>query len=363
MFILAIESSCDESAAAVVRDGCEVLSSVIASQAALHAATGGVVPEIAAREHVGAIIPAVRQALDFANISLAEIDAIAVTAGPGLAGSLLAGVVAANSLARFADLPLIPVQHIHGHVRSIWLDRDPAEIQLPAVTLTASGGHSELVLLRPDGSLTELGATTDDAAGEAFDKAARLLGLGYPGGPAIQEFAKQGRPGAVPTLPRAWGVPGDVARNFDSAELGVRLRAGRIALPHFDFSFSGLKSELRRRVAANPDLSEQTKADLALAFQDAVADVLATKPILAAQKFAAKEIHLAGGVSANLALRARISELAEPLGLPVRWPAKLSYCTDNAAMVGAAAFFDFARKPELRSNRATNIAPNLALDF
>jgi len=354
MLFLGIESSCDETAAAVVRDGCEVLSNEIASQAEQHAETGGVVPEVAARAHVGAILPVIDRALAAAGVTLDEIDAIAVAHGSGLAGSLLSGVVTANTLAAFTGKPLVGTHHILGHIRANWLERDAAEISYPIVTLTVSGGHNELVLIHDPNSLPELlGETQDDAAGEAFDKVARLLGLSYPGGPAIEKTAKQG---TTEPLPRAWMLPKDISRNFSSEQAGERLRDGRLQLTNFDFSFSGLKSEVRRRVQTG----DFDTAALAHEFQEAVVDVLATKLILAAKQFDAAEIHLAGGVSANLRLRERVTELAGEL--PVRHPVKMSYCTDNAAMIAGAGYFLFQKDPsKYKKSDPLDAEPNLAL--
>jgi N6-L-threonylcarbamoyladenine synthase len=422
MLILGIESSCDETAAAVVEDGQRVLSNVIESSAELHAKTGGVVPEVAARAHVTAILPVVQQALAAAKIPIQKIDAIAVTHGPGLASSLLTGVAAANTLASFLGKPLIGVNHILGHIRANWLERDSGAIKYPVVCLTASGGHNELVLLKDENAKPELlGETQDDAAGEAFDKVARLLGLGYPGGPAIQKIAKKG---AAEPLPRAWLLPKDVARNWDSVTVGERLRTGKLELANFDFSFSGLKSEVRRRVETResvipsgvptcrdevegsrrlsvPDCNSEIlrsaqndNAALAYEFQEAVVDVLATKLLIAAQKFRAAEIHLAGGVSANQRLRARVVELAGQLDskqqtvavaaknllrseaeqsedsqncqegerVRVRWPIKMSYCTDNAAMIAGAGYLLYHQdQAKYQKLHLLDAAPNLQL--
>jgi N6-L-threonylcarbamoyladenine synthase len=364
MLILGIESSCDETAASIVRDGSEVLSSVIASQAALHAKTGGVVPEVAAREHVGNILPVIEKALAEAKVSFAEVDAIAVAAGPGLASSLLAGVITANTLATFLDKPLIPVNHIYGHIRANWLGRDSAEFSYPILTLTASGGHNELVLLHSDGSIELVGESTDDAAGEAFDKVARLIGLGYPGGPVIEKTAKLAKAKDSPEflLPRAWLLPKDISRNFDSREVGKRLRNNKLTLTNFDFSFSGLKSEVRRRVVAQKRLTADFRANLAYGFQEAVIDILATKTLLAARKFFAQEIHLAGGVSANSALRERIQTYADELQIPFRCPTRFQFCTDNAAMIAAAGFALYKKSPhKFAKLRFTEVNPNLPL--
>ena len=368
MLILGIETSCDETAAAVVRNGSTVLSSVIASQAELHAKTGGVVPEVAAREHVGAILPVIDKALSEAKTSLSKIDAIAVAAGPGLVSALLSGVITANALATFTKKKLIPVNHILGHIRANWLEREAKSFRYPIVTLTASGGHNDLVLLRSATSQPKLlGETNDDAAGEAFDKVARLLGLGYPGGPVIEKIAIKIPPG--PPLqkggdfefPRAWLIPKDISKNFSSTEVGERLRDGRLELANFDFSFSGLKSEVRRR-ARNSKLTKKGVAEIAAGFQESVIDVLATKTLLAAKKFKAKEIHLAGGVSANKALRGRFEKYAKELGVTFRCPAKFQYCTDNAAMIAGAGEWLLRRDPAKFSKiRFVNVNPGLGL--
>ncbi len=360
MLILGIETSCDETAAAVVRDGSEVLSSVIASQATLHAQTGGVVPEVAARAHVEVILPVIERALAEAHIDLKQIDAIAITYGPGLASSLLTGVTVANTLATFSDKPLIGVNHILGHIRANWLEREEQEIQYPVVTLTASGGHNELVLLESAATKPKLlGETRDDAAGEAFDKVARMLDLGYPGGPAIEKIAKLGSLSADSLLPRAWLLPKDISRNFNSVEVGERLRAGRLTLTSFDFSFSGLKSEVRRRVQ-NKKLNQQQIANLAAEFQVAVVDVLATKLFLAAKHHQAKEIHLAGGVSANKFLRKQVQKYSAQLGITLRHPTKMSYCTDNAAMIAGAAHWLYQKTPnKYQKLKLLDVDPNL----
>ncbi len=312
MLILAIESSCDETAVAVVEDGRKVRANVIASQASTHAATGGVVPEVAAREHIKAIGPSLHQALHQAEIDWADIDAIAVTKTPGLIGSLVVGRSAAAALSFALDKPLIEVNHIHGHMVAPWLDleEDP---EFPILILTVSGGHNELVLMREHGNFELLGESIDDAAGEAFDKVARLLGLGYPGGPAIEKAAKDGTPGRF---------------KFPIAQV-----AG------YDFSFSGLKTAVLYHLQKQPDEAKdpQFKADTALAFQNAVIEALAKKTALALEQNSVKELHLTGGVSANQALRARLQQILS--GQKFRFPARLSYCTDNAAMIGAAAYY------------------------
>jgi N6-L-threonylcarbamoyladenine synthase len=361
MLILGIETSCDETAAAVVRDGSEVLSSVVASQIVIHRKTGGVVPEVAAREHVGKIMPVIKEALQLAKISFAKIDAIAVAAGPGLNSALLAGVISANALTAFSGKKLIPVNHIFGHIRSNWLGRDFRRFRYPIVVMTASGGHNELVFLKNEKSKPKLlGETLDDAAGEAFDKVARLLGLPYPGGPEIEKIAKLSKTPEI--LPRAWLLPKDISRNFTSVEVGERLRSGRLQLPNFDFSFSGLKSEARRRVQKLERKTQQKVANIAAGFQESVIDVLATKTFLAAQKFGAKEIHLAGGVSANSALRGRFQEYADKLKITFRCPEKFGFCTDNAAMIAGAGFWIFQQNPKkFEKISFAKVNPNLAI--
>jgi N6-L-threonylcarbamoyladenine synthase len=302
--ILAIESSCDETAAAVVVDGRRALSNVVASQQELHAATGGVVPEVAARQHLRAIVPVVRQALAEAERGWGDIDYVAATAGPGLPGALVVGLNAARGIAFARGLPFIPVDHIEGHVCANWLL--PEEPPLPALALVVSGGHTELLLLTAHGDYRRLGGTRDDAAGEAFDKVARLLGLGYPGGPPLSRLAATAAPSRL-RLPRAW------LRGTD------------------DFSFSGLKTAVQQLLAA-PD--PPPAAAVALAFEESVADVLATKAARAAAREGVAALLLAGGVAANARLRARVRAVAD---LPVLIPPP-ALCTDNAAMIGAAAF-------------------------
>jgi N6-L-threonylcarbamoyladenine synthase len=313
--ILAIESSCDETAAAVVENGRRVLADVVASQASRHARYGGVFPEAASRMHIESIYPVVAETLGQAHVGLEAIDAIAVTRGPGLAGSLVVGMAMAKGMALASSLPLIGVNHLEAHLYSIWLVEDEPEPEFPLLALIVSGGHSELILMREHLTYERLGGTLDDAAGEAFDKVARLLGLGYPGGPAIQAAADTGNPRAF-KFPRAW-MEGS-----------------------WDFSFSGLKTAVLREVRSQqPDLEAGVEAprpglpiaDLAASFQASVVDVLVTKALSAAEAFEAKQVLVAGGVSANRALREAFRERAP---LPVRVP-PLALCTDNAAMVGA----------------------------
>jgi len=318
MKILAIETSCDETAAAIVEDGTRVLSNVIASQIALHDVTGGVVPEVAAREHVVKIMPVVEQALKDARILLEDVDAIAVTQGPGLLSSLVIGVTAGATLALAMGKPLIPVNHISGHIYANWLDLDATdEIWFPVMVLTVSGGHNELVYMKSHGDFKLIGETLDDAAGEAFDKVARILGLGYPGGPHISRVGESGNAQKI---------------KFPRAMMGKT---------SYDFSFSGLKTAVLNTVkeefAREGKLSPEFVADCAASFQEAVCDVLVSKLLKAAKEFNVKEVHLAGGVSANRRLREIINEKIGETRL--RYAKNIVYCTDNAAMIGAAAYF------------------------
>ena len=308
--ILGIETSCDEPAAAVVKDGREIVSNIVSSQAKIHEMYGGVFPEVASRQHILHIVPVLEQALTQAQLGLHEMAAIAVTSGPGLAGSLLVGVNMAKGLALAAGLPLIAINHLEAHIYANWLDSEE-EIQFPLVCLITSGGHTNLVLMTGHGEYRSLGQTLDDAAGEAFDKVARLLGLGYPGGPEIQRVAEQGDPAAF-DLPRAW-LKGTHA-----------------------FSFSGLKTAVLYLVREYENSADDIPvADLAASFQKAVVEVLVEKTRLAAQEFGAREVLLAGGVAANALLR---EEMKERLTLPVRCPPPI-HCTDNAACVSALGWF------------------------
>lgn len=325
--ILAVESSCDETAIAVVEGGRRIHANVVASQTALHAATGGIVPEVAARAHLRWIVPVLDEAIADAGVRPGDVDAVAVTYGPGLAGSLLVGINFAKALALVHDRPLVGVNHLEGHLYAAWL-LDPGEAEreeppFPLVALIVSGGHTFLVAMRDHLTYRLLGQTVDDAAGEAFDKVGRLLGLPYPGGPAIQAAAAGARRRDV-AFPRAW--------------LG----------DSYDFSFSGLKTAARRTVDearaaeglpagdSGARLSEATTSELAFGFQASVVDVLATKTIRAAEETGARSIVLGGGVAANAELRARLAGEAEARGLPLIVP-RPGLCTDNGAMIGAAA--------------------------
>jgi N6-L-threonylcarbamoyladenine synthase len=318
MKILAIETSCDETAASVVEDGSRILSNVIASQIEIHSRYGGVVPEVASRQHMLSIIPVIQQALADARVNWPDIQAIAVTKGPGLAGSLLVGVNTAKAIALAQGLPLIGVNHLEGHIYANWLTGQ--KIEFPAVCLIVSGGHSDLVLMRDHGCYELLGRTRDDAAGEAFDKVARILGLGYPGGPLIQKAAESGRPNI--RLPHAW---------LEGTN---------------DFSFSGIKTALLRlaeggKIALkdNEQNGLPSKSDAAASFQKAVVEVLVGKCIALARELNVKQILVAGGVAANKALRETLTAQSP---LPVLIPPFI-LCTDNAAMIAACAHYRFKK--------------------
>jgi N6-L-threonylcarbamoyladenine synthase len=315
-YVLGIETSCDETAVAVVNDGREIISNIVASQAAIHERYGGVFPEIASRQHILHIVPVLEEALAQADLALEEMEAVAVTYGPGLAGSLLIGVNLAKGLALAAGLPLVGINHLEAHIYANWLDTDK-EIEFPLVCLIASGGHTNLVLMTDHGEYRSLGQTLDDAAGEAFDKVARLLGLGYPGGPEIQAAAKDGDASAF-DLPRAW------------------LRGT------YDFSFSGLKTavlylvreyDAKREAAGGGD--GVPVADVAASFEAAVVEVLVEKTRQAAEDSAARQVLLAGGVAANARLR---QQMTERVRVPVLCPPP-EHCTDNAACVAAVGWF------------------------
>jgi N6-L-threonylcarbamoyladenine synthase len=332
MQILAIETSCDETAAAVVAETGDpalplaIASSVVASQVEIHRAWGGVVPELASRQHVRDICGVVARALADAGSGWREVDAIAVTQGPGLVGSLLVGVAFAKAAAWAAGKPLVAVHHLAGHIESIWLEH--GRLPLPAVVLVVSGGHTNLYLVRAEGEYELLGRTRDDAAGEAYDKAAKLLGLGYPGGPIIDRLAAEGNPRAV-----AW--PGTRLTNPDR---NAPERDGR-----FDFSFSGLKTAVLRHVRARqsalgqPDLPAGEVRDIAASFQRRVVDTLVERTFMAARWHGARAVGIAGGVSANAGLRREAAARGAALEIPVFIP-RLSLSTDNAAMIAAAGF-------------------------
>jgi N6-L-threonylcarbamoyladenine synthase len=305
VLILGIETSCDETAAAVVEDGRVIRSSVVSSQVDLHAQYGGVVPEVASRAHVDLVVPVVADALVEAGVELRDVDAVAACHGPGLAGALLVGVSAAKALALVARVPYVGVNHLEGHLYAGWLEQP--DLPTPMAVLLVSGGHTMVVAVDGPGEYRVLGETVDDAAGEAFDKVARFLGLGYPGGPVIDRLARGGDPAAI-AFPRA--MPGELAA-----------------------SFSGLKTAVVQYVRANPDFRV---ADVAASFQEAVVDQLLEKLALGADAVDAASLVLGGGVAANSRLRTRVQELADATGRAAFLP-PLALCTDNAAMIAATA--------------------------
>jgi N6-L-threonylcarbamoyladenine synthase len=327
--ILGIETSCDETAAAVVENGSAILSNVIASQTDLHAQYGGVFPEVASRKHIEVIHAVVDQAMNTAHLGFDDLDCIAVTRGPGLVGSLLVGVNMAKGLAVGSGKPLLGINHIEGHIYSLWLTEEAENIEFPVLTLVVSGGHTELYLMHNHLTYEHLGGTLDDAAGEAFDKVGRLLGLPYPGGPAIDHAAEEGSPTAF-KFPRAVLDDG------------------------YNFSFSGLKTAvLRETNKYEPDRLPVN--DMAAGFQAAVVDVLVAKTAAAAQDFDVTAVHLAGGVSANRALR---QQMQDSLNIPVRYP-PFVLCTDNAAMIAAAAHYHFMS--DRRDSLDFDVLPGLQL--
>jgi N6-L-threonylcarbamoyladenine synthase len=327
--ILAIETSCDETAVSVVENGTTIVSNVIASQNELHAQYGGVFPEVASRRHIEVIYAVIDQALHEAHLSVDDLDCIAVTRGPGLVGSLLVGVNAAKGMALGRNKPLLGINHIEGHIYSLWLTEGADEYEFPIVTLVVSGGHTELYLVKDHLVYEHLGGTLDDAAGEAFDKVGRLLGLPYPGGPAIDEAAQEGDE-RVFRLPRA------------------------VLNDSYNFSFSGLKTAVMRETKRF-ESGRLPVADLAASFQSAVVDVLVRKTSEAATAHKAKAVHLAGGVSANRALR---QQMDQSLAIPVRYPPPI-LCTDNAAMIAAAAHRRFAAGQ--RDPYSFDVVPGLQL--
>jgi N6-L-threonylcarbamoyladenine synthase len=357
--ILGIESSCDETAAAVVRTGSETLSNVVASQIATHAPYGGVVPELASREHLRNVVPVVRTALTEAGVSLRDLDAIAVTEGPGLAGALLVGITYAKSLAFALNTPLIAVNHLEGHIHAVLLEQAAISEDappLPALALVVSGGHTHLYLTRRNGEswhYKNVGRTLDDAAGEAFDKVAKLLGLGYPGGPWIDALAPHGDPKAVPfsfaqIKPKAHRQNAhhdDLARKFLFSFSGIKTAVLRYVQTHdLAASIEARRSALAQIPQAKPSdalsLCDEETLGLIASFQRAVVDDLRRKTFQAAEAFDASSVLISGGVAANRELRVRFTAEAAERGLPVAFPS-LSLSTDNAAMVAAAAWPKF----------------------
>lgn len=313
MKILGIETSCDETSAAVVEDGVNILSNIIASQTDLHSKFGGVVPEVASRRHVELILPTVQEALDKADCKLSDIDCVGVINRPGLIGALIVGVAAAKTIAYGANLPLVAVHHLEAHIYANWLTG--SEIEFPVVCLVVSGGHSDLIYMSGHGEYTIIARTCDDAAGEAFDKCARALGLGYPGGPIIDKLAREGHSGAVA---------------FPRAKVGDTL----------DFSFSGLKTAVIRHIETRGGVSGLS--DIAASMQQAIIDVLVDHTFRAAEKKGVKQVLMAGGVAANSGLQKAMKDKGEDLGITVTAPPPI-LCTDNAAMVGAAAYFRYQK--------------------
>lgn len=333
--LLAVESSCDETAASVVENGRLILSNVVASQVDLHAQFGGVFPEVASRQHIRTIFSIIDQALHQAHLTLSDLDGIAVTRGPGLPGSLVVGMNTAKGLSLGSGLPLVGINHLEAHLYSAWLhlpdSESPNEPQFPLIALIVSGGHTELILMSDHQTYQRLGATLDDAAGEAFDKVARLLNLGYPGGPAIQSAADHGDANSF-DFPRAW---------LEDTS---------------DFSFSGLKTAVLREVRRLETIANPLPvADLAASFQEAVVDVLVTKTIKAGEKYGAKDILVAGGVSANKSLRRSFMERATcPVHIPPIW-----LSTDNAAMIAGAGYYRFTKGQ--RDRLDMDVLPNWPL--
>lgn len=331
--ILAIESSCDETAAAVVVNGRDLRSNVISSQIALHTLYGGVVPEIASRKHIEKINQVIEQALSDAQMTLDDIDAIGVTYGPGLVGALLVGVAEAKAIAYARNIPLVGVHHIEGHISANYIENK--DLEPPFLALVVSGGHTHLVRVVDYGKYEILGRTRDDAAGEAFDKVARAIGLGYPGGPKIDRKAKEGNPDAI-EFPRA-----------------------KVAESAYDFSFSGLKSAVLNYINQAHMRDEQiNEADVAASFQKAVTEVLTEHAVAAAKEYHMDKIAIAGGVASNSALRASMKAACEKAGLTLYHPSPI-LCTDNAAMIGAAGYYEYINGT--RHGWDLNAIPNLKL--
>ena len=333
MNILAVESSCDETAVAIVRDGREVLCDCIASQVDLHRIYGGVVPEIASRKHIEKINQVIGRALEDAGKTLDDIDAVGVTYGPGLVGALLVGVAEAKAIAYARKLPLVGVHHIEGHVSANYIENP--SLEPPFLCLIVSGGHTHLVIVRDYGEFEILGRTRDDAAGEAFDKVARAIGLGYPGGPKIDRFSREGNPEAI-VFPQ-----------------------GKLSDNPYDFSFSGVKSAVLNYLNhAQMTGEEVNRADLAASFQKSVVDVLVSHTMLAAHDYKMRRIAIAGGVASNTALRSAMEDACAKNGFEFFRPSPV-LCTDNAAMIGCAAYYEYLKGT--RHGWDLNAVPNLRL--
>lgn len=333
VLILAIESSCDETAAAVVKNGREVLSNVISSQIELHKLYGGVVPEIASRKHIEKINQVIEEALEEANVTLDDIDAIGVTYGPGLVGALLVGVAEAKAIAYATGKQLIGVHHIEGHISANFIENK--ELEPPFICLVVSGGHTHLVCVKDYGEYEIIGRTRDDAAGEAFDKVARAIGLGYPGGPKIDKLSKEGNPNAI-TFPKA---------HINDAP--------------YDFSFSGVKSAVLNYINGCQMKGETfNQADIAASFQKAVTDVLVENAMRAVDEYGMKKLAIAGGVASNSTLRQAMKDACGKKGIEFYYPSPI-FCTDNAAMIGVAAYYEYLKGT--RHGWDLNAVPNLKL--
>jgi len=340
MKILGIETSCDETAVAIIEDGRHIVSNVVFSQTDMHSIYGGIVPELASREHMLTILPAIDQAMTEANVTYSNLDAVAVTHGPGLAGSLLIGVNSAKGIALGRNLPLVGINHLEGHIYAAWLeDSDPeSEIGFPAICVIASGGHTDLILMKGHGDYQLVGRTRDDAAGEAFDKGARVLGLGFPGGPAIQSISEKGD---------------SDSEKFPRPNIKDSL----------DFSFSGLKTAVLRRAeqkgiypqSEGETVNHQDIANVASGFQSAIVEFIVRRTVQAVKKYNAKGVLLGGGVAANALLRKEIKAKC-PVSVIVPKP---SLCTDNGAMIGAAAYFHLRHGMRYEFN--LDVVPNLRL--
>ena len=333
VLILAIETSCDETAAAVIKNGRQVLSNIISSQIKVHTMYGGVVPEIASRKHMEEINSVIEMALKEANVTLDDITAIAVTYGPGLVGALLVGVAEAKAIVFAKNIPLVGVHHIEGHISANYIEN--ADLKPPFMSLVVSGGHTHLVLVKDYGKYEIIGRTRDDAAGEAFDKVARAVGLGYPGGPKVDKLAKEGNPDAI-KFPRA-----------------------HVENSPYDFSFSGIKSAVLNYInGCEMKHEEFNKADLVASFQKAVVDALVTRAVAAAKEYGMDSIALAGGVASNSALRATLEEACAKENIKMYRPSPI-FCTDNAAMIGVAGYYEYLSGT--RHGLDLNAVPNLKL--